>query len=324
MSELPKLSASKIKTLQTCSWLYYCNYVLKLPKTSNDGANRGTCVHLIYEVLLNPRHRHYVNEIREHGTLKKIPSIWRLTLKTAKKLTVADEDNLALIDKMAVFGLQYDFHHEGSAKLESESEFNIITDTYSINGFIDKKATFPDGSVKITDYKTSKAKFKPEELDGNMQAMMYSLACYKQAGVIPEISFLFLREKEPIQKAEVCSQDDLEGFEYYLGELTEYIKTFDEKKAKSDYAANDKERMWLCGRTKKQGQLKKDGSPMWDCASKWAFDYFVALDEKGKILTSAFTKKELEGKKGAIEQRRYPGCPRWNRPAPEKSDDFNF
>ena len=38
--ELVRLSASRIKTLQSCSWSYYSNYVLKLPQTNNSGAMR--------------------------------------------------------------------------------------------------------------------------------------------------------------------------------------------------------------------------------------------------------------------------------------------
>ena len=42
------LSASRIKTAQSCSWLYWCKYKLKLPDTSNDGARRGSICHLIF------------------------------------------------------------------------------------------------------------------------------------------------------------------------------------------------------------------------------------------------------------------------------------
>ena len=50
------LSASRIKTLQQCSWKYWCNYILKLPDKSNEGASRGWICHLIFELLGNPRH----------------------------------------------------------------------------------------------------------------------------------------------------------------------------------------------------------------------------------------------------------------------------
>lgn len=45
------LSASRIKTAQSCSWLYWCKYKLKLPDKSNEGAKRGSICHLVFEVL---------------------------------------------------------------------------------------------------------------------------------------------------------------------------------------------------------------------------------------------------------------------------------
>lgn len=327
---LPKLSASKIKTLKSCSWSFYCQYELKLPKKSNDGASRGTIVHLVYEMFLNPRHAKYFDEILKAKDARVVKSIWRMVLKHAKILKVNDKENLNLINKMILVGMELDFYCNGSVKLEAESEFNIVTDIYHINGFIDKKAVYPDGSIKIWDYKTSKKKFSEAEMDDNMQAMMYSLAQYRLAGVVPEIAFLFLREKEPIQKAYTYDADELEGFEYYLGELTEYIRKFDTTKAMSDYAANDPERSWLCGYTRRRGELKKDGNPKWDCQNKWSLDYYVLLDESGKILKSSDTDNLVAKDKQRVEKRHYAGCPRWNKKKAttetnaEASNDFDF
>ena len=51
MSERVTLSASRIKTAQSCSWLYWFKYILKAPDKSNDGAKRGTICHLVFELL---------------------------------------------------------------------------------------------------------------------------------------------------------------------------------------------------------------------------------------------------------------------------------
>ena len=58
MSE-PKnsLSASRIKTLQSCSWMYYAKYIIGIPDKGNDGSSRGTVCHLIFEVLGDPRRK---------------------------------------------------------------------------------------------------------------------------------------------------------------------------------------------------------------------------------------------------------------------------
>ena len=61
-----RLSASRLKTLQSCTWLYYCKYILKLPDTTNSGALRGTHIHLILEILQNPRHKKHFNYLTIH------------------------------------------------------------------------------------------------------------------------------------------------------------------------------------------------------------------------------------------------------------------
>ena len=68
MSDIVKLSASRIKTAQQCSWTYYCKYVLKLPDTSNEGASRGTICHNIFE-LLGDKHKREFNTIVKDGTI---------------------------------------------------------------------------------------------------------------------------------------------------------------------------------------------------------------------------------------------------------------
>jgi len=64
------LSASKIKTLNTCSWTYHTSYVLKLPRTSNTGSNLGTITHEILECLQNKRHRKHYNQLISEKTCK--------------------------------------------------------------------------------------------------------------------------------------------------------------------------------------------------------------------------------------------------------------
>ena len=63
MSEpITTLSASRIKTAESCSWLYWCKYKLKLPDRSNDGARRGSICHLIFELLGEPRRKKYFDK----------------------------------------------------------------------------------------------------------------------------------------------------------------------------------------------------------------------------------------------------------------------
>ena len=56
------LSASRLKTLETCSWSYWCNYHLKLPQKQNEGALRGTVCHLVFEMLVKKKHKKHFNK----------------------------------------------------------------------------------------------------------------------------------------------------------------------------------------------------------------------------------------------------------------------
>ena len=139
------LSASRIKTAQSCSWLYWCKYKLKLPDTSNDGAKRGSICHLIFEVLGNKRHKKYHHKIVKSGSVFAVPSIKRLIMKHACRVGVDDKENLDLIKEMTFNGLCYDFFGNVNGRPTealSEQDFLIVCNEggyrYKIRGFIDK------------------------------------------------------------------------------------------------------------------------------------------------------------------------------------------
>ena len=122
-----RLSASKIKTLDTCSWLFYSKYFLKIPDTTNDGASRGTIVHLIFELLLNPKHKKkYFDKLKKNPTaILRCKPVNRLLNKHAKLLNVDDKDNLSLMYQMLYVGLNHNFYCKGSKDLKPEEHFEI-------------------------------------------------------------------------------------------------------------------------------------------------------------------------------------------------------
>ena len=79
------LSASRIKTLEACSWLYWCKYKLKLPEKTNSGALRGTICHLILELLLKKRHKKHYNLIIKEGHIKASSPVDKVVKKYLKK-----------------------------------------------------------------------------------------------------------------------------------------------------------------------------------------------------------------------------------------------
>ena len=209
------LSASKIKTLESCSWKYWCNYHLQLPQIGNDGARRGTVCHLVFEVLVRKRHHKHALQIIKSKNFEDSPAVKRLVIKSLKKEGALNEENYELCEKMIVVGLSTDFYCKGSKKISAEQEFLLESKnpTYKIRGFIDKPAQYKN-ALKIIDYKSSKSKFSESELDSNFQGMAYTLAARKLWPKLKKVivEFLFLRfPRKPSQQIEF-NEDQIKGF----------------------------------------------------------------------------------------------------------------
>ena len=119
-----KLSASRLKTAKTCSWLYWVKYHLKLPDKSNDGASRGSICHLLFECLGNDRHKKTYRKIIKSKDIFASSAVERLVKKHAALLNVDDDDNIKMIKDMTLAGLEYDFFGSNRGILsESHSEY---------------------------------------------------------------------------------------------------------------------------------------------------------------------------------------------------------
>lgn len=344
------LSASRIKTLQTCSWIYYCKYILRLPDESNHGSLRGTVCHNVFECLGNPRHKKHYDKIIESQDSFASPVVERYVRAYAKKYAIDDFENIDSVNSMILAGLSYDFFskkHGEPLESISEKDFDIeVSDgekNYRVLGFIDKLFLFKKASTAlIRDFKSSKSVFSGNDLTDNIQHLIYCLAVKH---LYPEyakrdMEFLFLKfdmNKEGVIEMDVVDDDELEGVEYFLTEIQEIINNFDDKAARSAFAYDKgfpkQEEGFcgkiVCGRATHKGQLKKDGSLMWHCKFKFKQDFWQLKDKDGKIIKSAFLddKKslmELKKKhaKSKIEKYSYGGCPKFAKKEVDMSDPF--
>ena len=334
-----KLSASRIKVAQTCSWQYWAKYILKLPDKSNDGAKRGSICHLVFECLGNPRHKKHYSKILKNKDIFASKPVEKLVMKHAIKDQVDDEENIKLIKDMTLNGLQYDFFgKEGGRPTESisEKEFNINVDEggkkYAIRGFIDKLFLYKKKRLAIIrDFKSSKQVFKGKEITNNLQDLMYCLAVKH---LYPEYlkrrsEFVFLKfdlSKDMLGKTgkgllemSAIEDEELEGFEYELTEIQKYLDNFSEKDAQKNYAAhqgfpkdNSFSGKLLCGFATKKGELKVDGNPKWHCPMKFDFFYYEVTNAEGKFITSYFEdefSEDLVPEGCSYEMKYYQGCP---------------
>jgi len=324
-SDLKKLSASRIKTLQSCSWTYWANYVLKLPQLSNSGAMRGSICHDIFELLLMDSRKKYQRKIVKSNSLDACPSVKRLVKLYLKKQKLNDQSEYNLVERMIVVGLASDFFGKKGTKLFSpEHQFDIVNSEplYHIGGFIDKWGIDEKTkTIYIYDYKSSKAKFAGEEQTSNIQAMMYSLVAKKlYPEYKPVVIFIFLRFGDSPEQIVEFDEKTLAGFEHYLEDVNSQINNFSYADAMANFAADQQQKgdsfsgRLVCGFSKTKGELKKDGMPKWSCPYKFGFDYFVGLDKNQQIVSTAFTKNELvDSKIVSIEPRQYNGCPKFNK-----------
>lgn len=360
------LSASRIKTAQECTWTYYAKYILKLPDKSNDGASRGWICHLIFECLGNPRHKHHYDKVIKERDIFTSRAIEKLVYKHAYKLNVADDENIELIKDMTLNGLLYDFFGSQSGEGElpekgiSEEAFEICVDDpdsgkrYNIKGFIDKLFLYKKKSFAlIRDFKSSKQVFKGKEITDNMQDLMYSLAVKH---LYPEYlqrqsEFLFLKFDlsndllgklgKGVVQMPSCSDEELEGFEYFLTEVQEYLEGFNYDVGVSGFAA-DKGfpsdgtfgGLLKCG---KDGYKMSRGSPVLDgdgkpikayiCPFRKPFEYYAVYDKTGTLKKTYFLEQgneisvnEEEGER--VEVQTYQGCPHWE--SKKRKKDFNL
>ena len=246
-----------------------------------------------------------------------------------------------MVNDMILNGLNYDFFGDESSKPSesiSEKSFDISVDEdgkkYKIRGFIDKLFLYKkSGKALIRDFKTSKSVFKGKDLTDNLQDLMYSLAVKK---IYPKFisrssEFLFLKfdlEKDLLGKKgegvinmQEISDDELEGFEYFLTEIQSIIDGFDENQAKSNLAGSQdfpKDGSFSgplsCGFAKFPNQLKKDGTKMWHCPHKFEYKYFALKDKEGKVIKTAFNENQLEASEDyEIVELKYDGCPHWKK-----------
>ena len=329
MPESITLSASRIKTVQSCSWLYWFKYHLKAPDKSNDGAKRGTVCHNIFEFLGDPKNKKDFDKIIEKQDVFASLKVKKMLLKQAKENSIDDENNLLLIKQMTLNGLNYDFFgNEIGTKTaefsEKDFDFEIQEDgfNFKIKGFIDKLFIYGKKAL-IRDFKSSKETYKGKEIEDNLQDLMYTLAVKKLFPHLKNVSSEFVFLKFPPEKGVIkmppINDLELDGFKEQLTLIQKYLQNFNEKNAKSKLAAkqdypkdNSFSGPLMCGFAKSAGELKKDGTLKWSCSAKHPFKFYQ-IKENEKIIDSCFEdEKEKFEKKyptSKFELVEYTGCP---------------
>jgi hypothetical protein len=304
-----KLSASKIDTLLSCSWLYYCKYILKLPDLSGTAASLGSTCHIVFEVLMNPRHKKHYDDIIKANDIQGSVAVNKLVNKWLTKLNINTSRMYEMANEYILAGLKCDFFCLGSTNKRAETEFKLEFENFVLNGFIDVLATYDD-KMLVRDYKSSKSKFSGDKLEGNLQAIIYSIAVRHEYKLIPYVQFIFLKfgRKPVLSPSERYSDQELNGALHYFSYVADRASRFTEADAQSYFASDGGfASSWKCG---KEG-VEEDGLPKFICSFKQPFDYYVLLNDKKEVISSS--REPIKPKEGhTVEPRRYEGCPRFN------------
>lgn len=339
-----KLSPSRIESLNTCTWNYWCNYHLKLPDIPNDGSLRGTVIHDLYECfIIHPkRHRWKYDAIIKSGDAFSIPCIKRFIESKAHKIGLNLDKwivnksktevilNRDFLNTMIVVGLKTDFYGKEGDELKAEEFCTIDVNRpeenvrYVVRGLIDKMFVRRNESgdvveVEIVDYKSSKYKFMGDKLEFNMQGIIYQLFMRDKYPEVEKLfmNFLFLQfERNPWQSVSALPEDLIKGIEVYLTEIFNRINNFTEADARSSmgrYNGNEH----LCGKsgfkTIYDKELKKKietDEPNWECPYKRPFKYYVIVSKDGKHLKSVLRSEDAKLEPGqTLKTMKYSGCP---------------
>lgn len=334
--ELTPLSASRIKTLETCAMVYKAKYILKIPEPSSTVATAmGSTMHEALELLFKAD-KSMFNKARKHG-VKKEKELVKLINEESSKYGL-EKESVETIYQMIENVISDDnfFGDKDGNLVENHAElpFDIVQETpngkFRIKGFIDRIHLDGTGHLHVRDYKSSKKLFEGKDISSNIQGSMY---CYAGRKLFPDsksshCEFWFtrfdLKNGGKIILPKVSDYENL-GLEIELATYQNIVENIDDDFVENNLAAakgypsdNSFSGMVACGYAKYPGHLKKDGTPYWHCSFKFPFEFYAIVDEDGnRIKTAVLNEKHLleqelkEGQK--IKKFKYRGCPYWNR-----------
>jgi hypothetical protein len=200
------VSPSKLKLWSSCKWAFYARYRLKLPDPGNEKTHLGTLLHLIFQVLADPKKPLSVQKYRKKLVLDSVkagsisPVLIKFYQKLIRKFKIPDDlEDLGKELMLDAFTKGYDIHYPVVAV---EDYFEIpLTENVGIRGSIDKiidlGGTFK-GACEAKDYKSGQP-FTVEKCKDEYQPYFYAIAIKnKYPYKIVLFSFHFLKNHKTV------------------------------------------------------------------------------------------------------------------------------
>jgi len=318
-----RTSASSIKTLNTCSFQFWYQNILRANMFLSPKTTIGEIAHTIFECLAKEKRKGLVNKL----LMEKSPNIFLTKLLGRFARTLLKKHKLNMdewkkdLNFLVINGLKDDFYQEGAIEFfKPEYEFWIKLPTLECRGFIDRAAKYPPndkypkGYIVVRDFKSQKEKFTDEELSFNIQASIYAWALFRETELPVIVEFVLLRHGCR-QIVDWPGEENLKGIVSYLEYISAYIQDFNLEKAKSNFAADDPNKSWLCAKyVRYQGQLKKNGEEMFCCYARFPKKLYMVLKEGGKEIkyTTDDPSKIKEDDWPNVKELDHGGCPRFH------------
>lgn len=186
--KIQSISASAIKTFETCPRKFYTEYILKQRPESHPAALMGSSLHLMFENACNAVLKKQVIEVQD-------PKYW---IGTAIKEFNVDPSYHSTLKQLTQNCIDWGYMNLESAQgFEISAEFKLPCNI-EVHGYIDRLDIDRNWHANIIDLKTQKEMFTQEELKDNWQALIYFLATLNDNPLIQgdvKVSFWVLRHK---------------------------------------------------------------------------------------------------------------------------------
>ncbi|TAL20683.1 PD-(D/E)XK nuclease family protein [Patescibacteria group bacterium] len=240
-----RMSFSQFEAYRRCPLQYKYEHIYRIPKVGNANKSFGQSVHnTLQELLARYLERQAAAQpslfdARLAGTTADLPAeagakadTLRLLVPENELLQIyrekwIDDWYLSAADKEERFkkGEQAVLNYWKSLadrRLEIaglEVGFNLKFEGFAVKGRIDRIDRLPDGAVEIIDYKTGRAKEKPDR----SQLMIYQLAASRALGLTPgKCTYVYLEEGTGVSF--LAAPEEMEKFETELAATAAAIR----------------------------------------------------------------------------------------------------
>jgi RecB family exonuclease len=213
----PRLSYSKLKRWAECRHAYALHYLERHPTESGPAARLGSTVHRALEAL--------EREAIAQGTPGTVPADTARAafVEAAIELGLTEieafEDGLRMVEDWRM-----DRGHRDPADLLAvEHRFSMRVGRFTVEGAIDRVERTGPTSVRVSDYKSARALFTPDELRTNMQLSLYEAAVRRAWPWVREVQLTMWMLRHRVQQDTARTPDQLTAALTYVETLGEQI-----------------------------------------------------------------------------------------------------